>query len=136
MKQKDWEIKLEKQIILSLVTAWELGKKQKVTPYKYNLDTKKLGQPIYDLFSTQRSEAYEEGSKSNFVSDTDVTRKLVKETKEWIEKNKRPIVSWTTASNGNVSVDRLTGKPVNKGSGGIMYNQALDDVLEKLNIKK
>ncbi len=48
---KDSEIiKLDKLIRLSLVTAWEFGKRQKDTPYKYNLDTDKLGQPIFDLF--------------------------------------------------------------------------------------
>jgi hypothetical protein len=46
-KTETWEV-LDKKIRLSLFTAWELGKRQKDNPYKYNLDTDKLGKPIFD----------------------------------------------------------------------------------------
>lgn len=47
IKHKDTD-KLDMIIRKALFLAWEAGKKQVKTPYKYTLDTDKLGQPIYD----------------------------------------------------------------------------------------
>ena len=48
-KQAGWRSTVDKVIRLSLFLAYDAGKKQCQTPYKYTLDTDKIGKPVYEF---------------------------------------------------------------------------------------
>ena len=98
-----WEKRFERLIIKQLFLAWEAGKKQAKTPYKYTLDTDKLGRPIFDMAISQRTQ-------------------LLKEIKENVPKEIEDVFDERVNSDGVKSKEWCWG-----------YNQALSEVIELLN---
>ena len=70
--KEKWEKRFEKLIIKQLFLAWEAGKKQVKTSYKYTLDTDKLGRPIFDMAMSKFEQKLKEREKEiikEFLSD-------------------------------------------------------------------
>jgi len=102
-----WEKRFERLIIKQLFLAWEAGKKQVKMPYKYTLDTDKLGRPIFDMAISQRTQ-------------------LLKEIKEKVEgmKKNRTFMDEDCEWCGKKFCESCKGRNV--------HNKALSDVLELL----